>query len=110
MTKEVVIRSEWGSVVARLNLDEGILNGHCEWYDGRGNLVAYGVFKQGVPHTGTFPNWARFFSNPNEENVYESQTYCQDWVTTFESMFDSEPPTYEMVLEAYSNGKNLNCR
>ena len=108
MTKEVVIKSEWGSVVARLNLEEGVLNGHCEWYDGRGNLVAYGFFKSGVPLTGTFLNWARFFSDDlSEANAYDPPTYCKDWVTNFESTYDSEPPHYERIVEAYVKGMRV---
>jgi hypothetical protein len=48
-TKELVIKTAAGETVGRVNLKEGVLDGHCAWYDGRGELVAYGFFKDGAP-------------------------------------------------------------
>jgi hypothetical protein len=107
VTKEIVIRSDGGEVVARMNLEEGVLHGHCEWYDLGSNLVAYGFFKNGLPFTGTFLNWARYFGALSDENSYDPQTYCKDWATIFEAGFDSELPRYELAVEAYSNGRKI---
>jgi len=104
-TKELVIKTGAGETVGRVNLKEGVLDGHCEWYDGRGELVAYGFFKDGAPFTGTFLNWWKFFPEPHEADPYEATTYAQDWVTQFESFFRSERPKYEMILEVYYRGR-----
>jgi len=106
-TKEIVIRSGGGEVVARMNLEAGVLHGPCEWYDGWGNLVAFGFFKSGVPFTGTFLNWSKFMDDLSNENSYDPQTYCKDWVRIFEAGFDSELPRYERVLEAYCKGQKI---
>ena len=106
-TNEIVIRSENGEVVARMNLKDNVLHGHCEWYDLSGNLVAYGFFKSGLPFTGIFLNWAKFFGDLSKDNAYDPAAYCKDWITRFEGVFDSEPPNYELVVEAYSGGKSV---
>lgn len=104
-TREIVIRSDMGDLVARINLDGGVLHGQCEWYDGSGELVACGVFKNGLPFTGTFLNWSRFFADPTSS--YDANNYCKDWVTIFEAGFDSELPNYERVIEAYCKGRQI---
>ena len=101
MREEIVIKAESGALVARLNLKDAVLDGHCEWFDGRGDAIAYGLFKNGIPFSGTFLNWTKYFSHLAGGTPYDPKTYCQDWVTMFESCFDSEPPKYELVLEAY---------
>jgi hypothetical protein len=106
-TKTIVISSERGEVVTRVDMTGAVLHGHCEWYDGESNLVAYGFFKSGVPFTGTFLNWAKFFDEFSKDNPYDPAAYCKDWVTIFEAGFDSEPPKYEMVIEAYWRGERL---
>jgi len=105
--KEVVVKSKTGEVVGRMNLENGVLHGHCEWYDGWGNLVACGYFKNGAPFAGTFLNWTKFFGHVRQEEPYDPTVYCQDWVTIFESGFDSEPPKYDKVIEAYSRGTKI---
>jgi hypothetical protein len=104
-TKELVIKTEVGAVVARINMKGAVLEGHCEWRDGSGDLVAYGFFKDGSPFTGTFLNWSKFFPEPNKAHPYEATTYAQDWVTKFEMVFRSERPKYDMLLEAYYRGR-----
>ncbi len=104
---EIVIERERGEVVARMNLKDAVLDGHCEWYDGWGNLIACGSFKDGVPFTGIFLNWTNFFGHLRKEDPYDPTVYCQDWITMFESSFDSEPPKYELVLEAHYKGQKL---
>ena len=104
-SQEVIIRTEQGRAVARINLKGAALHGHCEWYDGAGDLIAYGFFKDGAPFTGTFPNWTKFFSSPGAEDPYDPAVYCRDWVTFFEMSFASSPPNYESVLEAYYKGR-----
>lgn len=94
-------------IVARLCVRDRVLHGHSEWYDLRGNLVAYGFFRDGIPIAGTFLNWANFFSQLSRENPYDTASYCQDWITVFEAHFASEPPSYRLVLEAYHNGIRL---
>lgn len=105
--KEIIVKTEGGEIVARMNLKDAVLHGHCEWYDGLGNLVACGFFKNGAPFTGTFLNWTKFFGHIRKEDPYDPKVYCRDWVTIFESGFDSEPPKYEMVIEAYSKGTKI---
>jgi len=107
MAKEVVVQTSAGAIVARMNLEAGVLDGHCEWYDGWGNLVAYGVFKSGLPFTGTFLNWSRFFDDPTNIDPYNANDYCNDWVTIFEAGFDSEPPNYERVIEVFWKGQSI---
>ena len=106
-TREIVIKNDTGQIVARVNLRDAVLHGHCEWRDGRDNLVAYGFFKDGAPLTGTFLNWSRFLNQIPKSNPYDATLYCQDWVTVFEISFASEPPKYEMVIEAFYKGRAL---
>lgn len=106
ITKEIVIKNKLGEIVARINVRDNVLHGHCEWYDGSGNLIAYGFFMNGAPFTGTFLNWTNFLTQLRKENPYDVAVYCQDWVSVFEACFRSELPKYEMVIEAYFNGKN----
>ena len=106
-TKQVVIKTEMGEVVARISIKGILLHGHCEWFDGRGNLIAYGFFKDSTPFTGTFLNWAKFLGQLSKENPYASAVYCRDWVTIFEACFASEPPKYEMVIEVYYKGTQI---
>lgn len=105
-TREIVIERQNGEVVARISRQDSLLHGHCEWYDGWGDLVAYGFFRNGAPLTGTFLNWANFFHDSTED-PYDATAYCQDWITTFESCFRSESPKYELVMEAYCNGRKI---
>src|SRR6266705_275734 len=98
ITREMAIKSDSGESVSRMNLRDSVLEGRCEWYDGWNNLVSYGVFRDGIPFTGTFLNWTRFFGHLRQEHPYDPTVYCQDWITIFEAGFDSEPPKYEMVL------------
>jgi hypothetical protein len=107
MANEIVVRTSAGAIVARMNLEASVLHGHCEWYDGWGNLVAYGVFQSGLPFTGTFLNWSRFFDDPANQDPYDANNYCKDWVTIFEAGFDSEPPHYERLLEVYCKGQRI---
>ena len=106
-TKEIAMNNKLEKIVARINVKDTVLHGHCEWYDGRGNLIAYGFFKNGVPFTGTFLNWANFLTQLSKENAYDAAVYCQDWVSKFEGCFLSELPKYEMVIEAYYKGCRL---
>lgn len=106
-TTEIVVRSARGEMVARMNLEDEVLTGHCEWFNGWGDLVAYGFFKNGAPFTGTFLNWTRFFRHLPKENPYDATLYCQDFVTMFESSFASVPPKYELVIETYSSGRRV---
>jgi len=106
-TRKLIIKTEMGEVVARINLKGAQLHGHCEWFDGRGNLITYGFFKDGAPFAGTFLNWAKFLGQLSKENPYDFAAYCQDWVTIFEACFASEPPKYEMVIEAYYQGTEI---
>jgi hypothetical protein len=106
-SEEIVITSDGGQVVARMNSAAGVLHGHCEWFDLWGSLVAYGVFENGVPFTGTFLNWSRFFADTADPNPYDANQYCKDWVTIFEAGFDSESPNYERVIEVYCKGQRI---
>lgn len=107
MAKEIIVQTSAGAIVARMNLEAGVLHGHCEWYDGWGNLVAYGFFHNGLPFTGTFLNWSRFFDDAATQDPYDANNYGKDWVTIFEAGFDSEPPNYERVIEAYWKGQRI---
>lgn len=103
----MVIKNKNDEIVARVGIRDGVLHGHCEWYDGCGKLVAYGLFNSGSPIVGTFLNWARYFSEPDKNSDYAREIYCKDWITVFESGFLSETPKYEMVIEAYYNGQKI---
>lgn len=107
LTKEMVIRNKSGGIVSRMNVIENKLHGHCEWYDGKGDLIAYGIFKDGIPFTGTFLNWAKFLTELDKEYPYNVENYCKDWVTIFETHFLSEQPKYELILEAFFNNEKL---
>ncbi len=85
-TKGIVIKNDLGEVVARINVRDDVLHGHCEWRDGRGSLIAYGFFKDGAPFSGTFLNWSNFLNQLPKDNPYDAAAYCQDWVTIFENL------------------------
>ncbi|HKG62316.1 MAG TPA: hypothetical protein VKB05_21325 [Pyrinomonadaceae bacterium] len=105
--KEIVVQTSGGAIVARINIEAGVLHGHCEWYDGWGNRVACGVFKTGLPFTGIFLNWSRYLNDPASQDPYDANNYCKDWVTIFEAGFDSEPPHYERLIEVYCKGQRI---
>lgn len=110
MTEEAgkrIIRDGHHRTVAVMEVKDGLLDGKCEWYDSRGALVAFGFFRKGKPYAGTFINWTRFLPSKQGTQPYELEYYCADWVTLFESSFDSESPQYANVLEAYSNGSQI---
>lgn len=107
ITREIIIKNKMEDIVGRINVKNTILHGHCEWYDGRGNLVAYGYFNHGVPFTGTFLNWTNFLTELPMEKAFDVEMYCQDWVSRFESYFRSESPKYEIVIETYYIGLKI---
>lgn len=106
-TREIVIRNDREEVVARMQVRNGVLHGHCEWYNGLHRLVSYGHFEDGSPYTGTFLNWSKFFSGLHEDNPFDLEAYCRELISVFEASFLSERPTYEIVIEAYYQGTAL---
>jgi len=107
--REIIIRNNREELVARINTRDSLLHGHCEWYDGYGKLMAYGFFDNGVPFSGTFLNWGKFFAEFSKENPFEAALYSKDWVFLFEACFRSEAPKYEKVIEAYYKGAKMPC-
>jgi hypothetical protein len=106
-TRERVVKTAQGELVGRMNLRDAALQGVCEWYDGHGDLVAFGIFENGAPYTGTFLNWSKHFSGFGSDAPFDPAVYCQNWVTLFEAGYLSESPKYQTVIEAYSRGKKL---
>ena len=106
-TDETVIQNRMGHTVVRFSVKDGLLHGRCVWCDGSGNPVADGVFEQGRPLTGSFLNWANFFSDVSGAAAYDPKVYGQDWVTSFEECFLSERPKYDMVRETYRDGTRV---
>jgi len=105
--KEISVQTADGRVVARMNLRNGVLHGLCEWFDGCGNRVARGTFADGVPVTGTFLDWNRFFPGSCGQDPFAPETYGQDWVTKFEASFLSQSPDYGLVSERYRDGQRI---
>ncbi|MEP6844389.1 MAG: hypothetical protein ABI861_00225 [Panacibacter sp.] len=103
---ELVITNSSGIIVAKMNVKNSVLDGHCEWRNGEGQLVAYGTFRNGIPYVGTFLNWSVFFAQLRA-NPYGIDQYPKDWITLFEESFLSESPKYNMVLESYYNGEKI---
>jgi hypothetical protein len=106
-SREMVVKTPLGETVARIGMKDKVLHGHCEWYDLRGNMVAYGFFRDGVPIAGTFLNWANVLGQLDKATPYDAAAYCQDWVTVFEAHYASQPPDYTLVAEAYCNGARI---
>lgn len=105
--EERTIGTASGGIAARVTVKDGVLDGLCEWYDSRGRPVARGSFERGVPHTGTFLNWASYFSDFNGRAPYDAEIYCRDWITIFEAGFFSQSPQYELVSEHYRDGRKI---
>lgn len=103
----MIIRNKRNELVAKAETKEGVLHGHCEWHNGIGSVISYGLFDDGSPMSGTFLNWAKYFPEFSKYDDYDPSIYCKDWITVFESGFLSESPKYEMVIEAYYNGVRL---
>lgn len=106
-TGELVIKNGMGNTVALFNVKNDMLHGRCVWFDTNGNLVADGIFKEGIPFTGSFLNWANFFTDVSKAAPYNPKVYGQDWVSRFEECFRSERPKYDMVLETYVDGTRV---
>lgn len=104
---ELVIKDESGNTVATMSIQNGELNGLCEWFDGKGELISVGLFKHGQPWSGTFLNWDRFLASEQGSSIYSMESYYKDWITFYESQFDSEEPDYEPVVETYCRGKRM---
>ena len=102
----LIIKNSKGIVVAKISIKNAVLDGHCEWRNGEGELVAYGTFKKGMPYAGTFLNWSTFFSEL-KDNPYGLPLYAKDWITVFEESFLSESPTYYKLLEFYYKGEKI---
>ena len=83
------------------------LHGECIWYAHNGVMIASGVFKDGKPYTGSFLNWSKVIDNIFLEDNYEVKTYCRDWISFYESGFDSKSPDYTSFLEFYDQGKRV---
>lgn len=107
MKKKLTIRNETGDVVVAMSVQDGELDGLCEWFDGKGELVSVGLFKHGQPWSGTFLNWDRFLASEQSSSIYSMESYYKDWITLYESQFDSEKPDYELVVESYCRGKRI---
>jgi hypothetical protein len=106
-TETRVIKNRGNRTIAAMEIKDGLLDGKCEWYDGSGGLIAFGFFRKGEPWAGTFISWAPFFPPNATTKPYDIEYYCDDWVTIFESGFDSERPQYAKVLEVYSDGRQI---
>jgi hypothetical protein len=106
-SEERIIQDQNGKTVAVMQLKNGVLDGKCEWFNGKGELVVYGFFKEGKPWAGTFLNWTLFMQGQNIKNPYDVAIHCRDWISLFEASFDSEIPHYEKLIEVYSIGKRL---
>ena len=107
MEDKLIIKDESGKIVAEMSLQNGELNGLCKWFDGTGELVAVGLFKEGQPWSGTFLNWSLFFPSEQGSPIYSLEQHGRDWITLYESQFDSEEPDYEPVVESYCRGKRV---
>ncbi|RPH32885.1 MAG: hypothetical protein EHM93_07515 [Bacteroidales bacterium] len=105
--KNIIVRNKRNETVGLIGIEDGVLHGHCEWYNSKGKLISYGLFKKGYPFTGTFLNWSNFLPISNKNNKYDQEFYCKDWITIYESSFLSESPKYEKIIEAYCNGLRL---
>ncbi len=106
-TEDRVIRDHRGKTVAVMQIRDSLLDGKCEWYDGKGGLIACGFFKDGKPWAGTFLNWTLFMPEQDRAQPYDLVTHCKDWVSVFEASFDSEPPQYRKLIEVHSNGERI---
>lgn len=107
MEDELIVKGESGNIVARMSVRDGELNGQCRWFDGAGELVAVGFFKQGRPWSGTFLNWSSFLPGDEGSPTYSQQRHGRDWITLYESTFDSVAPDYQPIIEAYCKGKRI---
>ncbi|NOU16598.1 MAG: hypothetical protein HOO91_03445 [Bacteroidales bacterium] len=105
--KNIIIKNKRNETVGIMGIENGVLHGPCEWYNGQGKLISYGLFNEGYPIAGTFLNWANFSPISDKSNKYDLTFYCTDWITIFESSFLSESPKYEKLIEAYYNGLKL---
>lgn len=94
-----------GVIILEYELKDKKLHGNCNWYSLKGVMLSSGEFKNGKPFTGSFLNWSKVINNIFKEDVYEIESYCKDWVTFYESGFDSALPKYITFLEFYNEGK-----
>lgn len=108
--KTVIRNADGERIVAIMDIADNMLNGTCVWYNGNGDPIAYGLFRQGVPWAGTFINWSTAFGEINKEDPYAVEAYCKDWVSIYEAGFDSISPTYRNLIEAYENGRRISTQ
>ena len=97
---KMIIENHQGTTVAILETLNNNLHGHAKWYNPKGEEVASGEFRDGKPWSGTLLNWSRYIDG----DPFSLDHYAKDWVTFFESMYDSEIPDYDTVKEKYQDG------
>jgi acyl-CoA thioesterase I len=102
--EEKTIQSVNGRRIAIYHLQNNVLEGSFEWFNGQGESIANGIYKNGLPWSGTFLNWSVVFGEFDKENVWEIKLYCRDWVTLFEGGYDSAIPDYGRVMEGFEVG------
>jgi hypothetical protein len=105
--EELIVKNDHGKTVMRGYMLNGKMEGVCVWYDGAGQTVSEGTFKEGKPHDGTFLDWSLFFGEEITE-PYVPSVYAKDWVTPFESSFLSQQVDYSKVRVTYENGVKQN--
>lgn len=107
-SSKIEVRNEQGIIVLKgFIVDETKMDGECSWFNGKGQKVTQGTFKDGEPWEGTFLDWSLFIDNWKGNNPFEATEYAKDWVTIYEASFLSRKIDYSPVIVSYKNGKRL---
>ena len=103
--KEIEINNPSGQLVLKAQVVNNMLHGKCVWYSSDGKMVSNGTFNNGKPHDGSFLDWSLFFKG--DSVPYDLESYCQDWVSMFESSFLSQRVDYSSVTVVYKDGEKV---
>lgn len=100
--KEIEINNLNGNLILKTQTVNNRLDGKCTWFNSDGEVLSDGVFDNGKPYEGSFLDWSLYFQGENIS--YDPESYCQDWVSTFEGSFLSKKVDYSLVTVVYKNG------
>jgi hypothetical protein len=101
---QIIVKNDNGDIVGEIGVRDNKIHGLCIWYSGDQNPIACGLFNEGKPYTGTFANWSKFIENW-DGGTYQTDLYCQDWVTMFELRSISQATNFNEIIESYSKGQ-----
>ena len=103
--KVIEVKNPSGQPILKAETVNDLLHGKLSWFSSDGKVVSEGTFHNGKPYEGSFLDWSLYFTG--DSIPYDVESYCQDWISTFESSFLSKKVDYSIVTVRYKNGDKI---